>query len=138
MRMEEEKLVFYIDGASNGNPGASGVGIVMCDRDNKEVRCYKRYIGSATNNEAEYIALIIALQEAVKAMVKDVLVYSDSELLVRQVQGIYKVRDDKLKQLYVLFDNLRGYFKNFSIEYIEREKNVKADRLAAQAIREKG
>lgn len=135
--MGEEKLIFYIDGASNGNPGASGVGIVMCDRDHKEIQGYKKYIGSATNNVAEYIALIIALQEAVKARVREVLVYSDSELLVRQVQGTYRVRDDKLKQLYALFDNLRGYFRDFSIEYIEREKNIRADRLATQAIREK-
>lgn len=135
--MEGEKLVFYIDGASKGNPGASGVGIVMCDSDRKEIQSYKKYIGSATNNVAEYIALVIALQEAVKARVRDVLVYSDSELLVRQVQGTYRVKDDKLKQLYILFDNLRGFFKHFSIEYIEREKNKGADRLATQAIREK-
>lgn len=135
--MSEEKLVFYIDGASRGNPGEAGIGIIMCDKDEKEISTYKKYIGSATNNVAEYIALVIALQEAVKARVTDVLVYSDSELLVRQIQGTYRVKDDKLKQLYSLFDNLRGYFKHFSIEYIEREKNKQADKLAAQAIREK-
>lgn len=135
--MMEEKLVFYIDGASRGNPGPSGIGVVMCDRDNKEIAGYKRYIGSATNNTAEYIALIIALQEAVKARVKDVLIHSDSELLVRQVQGTYRVKDDKLKQLYTIFSNLRDYFRDFSIEYIAREKNITADRLAAQAVREK-
>lgn len=133
----EEKLIFYIDGASKGNPGPSGIGVVMCDRDSKEIGTYKRYVGSATNNVAEYLALIVALQEAVKARVKDVSVYSDSELLVRQIQGTYRVKDDKLKQLYTLFDNLKEYFKCFSIEYIEREKNKVADNLAAKAIREK-
>lgn len=135
--MMEEKLIFYIDGASRGNPGPSGIGVVMCDADNKEIETYKRYIGSATNNVAEYLALIIALQEAVKARVRDVLVYSDSELLVRQVQGTYRVKDDKLKQLYTLFDNLRDYFKCFSIEYIEREKNKTADNLATKAVKER-
>lgn len=135
--METDKLVFYIDGASRGNPGSAGVGVRMCDGDHKEIQGYKKYIGSATNNVAEYTALIIALQEAVKASVRDVSVYSDSELLVRQINGIYRVKDDKLKQLYALFENLREYFKHFSIEYIEREKNMEADKLAAQAIREK-
>lgn len=135
--MMEERLIFYIDGASRGNPGPSGVGVAMCDRENKEIGTYRRYIGSATNNVAEYIALIIALQEAVKVRVRDVLIYSDSELLVRQIQGTYRVKDDKLKQLYAIFDNLAGYFRNFSIEYIEREKNKTADGLAAQAIKEK-
>lgn len=135
--MAEGKLIFYIDGASRGNPGPAGVGIAMCDKDGKEISTYKKYIGSATNNVAEYIALIIALQEAVKARVTDVLICSDSELLVRQIQGTYRVKDDKLKQLYSLFDNLKSYFKQFSIEYIEREKNKQADKLAAQAVSEK-
>lgn len=130
-------MVFYIDGASLGNPGDAGIGIVMCDSDRKQIQTYKKYIGEATNNVAEYIALIIALQEAVKAKVRDIMVYSDSELLVRQVKGIYRVRDNKLKQLYTLFDNLKSYFKYFLIEYIEREKNKEADKLAARAAKEK-
>lgn len=135
--MSNEKLVFYIDGASEGNPGHSGVGVVICDEDKKEIKGIKKYIGEATNNVAEYIALIISLQEAIKANVKDVLIYSDSELVVRQLKGIYKVKDGKLKQLYALFENLKDYFKEFSIEYIGREKNKRADKLATQAIREK-
>lgn len=135
--MPSEKLIFYIDGASHGNPGEAGVGIVMCDSDGKSIQTYKKYLGAATNNVAEYCALIIALQEAVKTRVKEVTIYSDSELLVRQVNKIYRVKDDKLKQLYSLFENLKDYFKSFSIEYIERGKNKEADKLAAQAIREK-
>lgn len=135
--MSNEKLIFYIDGASRGNPGASGVGIVMCDENRREIQALKRYIGEATNNVAEYIALILALQEAAKVGVKDVTVYSDSELVVRQVKGTYKVKDNKLKQLYTLFDNLKGYFRDFSVEYIGREENKRADKLATQAIREK-
>lgn len=135
--MDQEKLVFFIDGASSGNPGDSGVGVVMCDRDKNKIQTFKKYIGEATNNVAEYIALIIALQEAIKSRVRDVEIYSDSELLVRQVQGIYKVRDGRLKQFYAIFENLSEYFKNFSIEYIEREKNKEADKLATQAAREK-
>ena len=130
-------MVFYIDGASKGNPGAAGVGIVMCDRDHNLIQKYKKCIGEATNNVAEYMALIIALQEAVKVRVRDVEVYSDSELMVRQVQGTYRVKDNKLKQVYALFENLRDYFCHFSIKYLEREKNKEADRLANQAIKEK-
>jgi len=135
--MEREKLVFYIDGASKGNPGAAGVGVVMCDRDHNLIQKYKKYIGEATNNVAEYMALIIALQEAVKARVREVDIYSDSELLVRQVQGTYRVKDNKLKQVYALFENLRDYFYQFSIKHLAREKNQEADRLANQAVREK-
>ena len=133
--MDEEKLIFYVDGASRGNPGDAGVGFLMCDADSKVIQKYKYYIGESTNNVAEYMALINALQEAVKARVRNVLVYSDSELLVRQVKGIYRVKDNKLKQLYALFSNLKEYFKDFSIEYIEREKNQEADKLASQAIK---
>lgn len=135
--MDPEKLIFYTDGASQGNPGESGIGVVMCDADHKEIQTFKKYIGSTTNNVAEYVAFIIALQEAVKVRVKDVHIYSDSELLVRQVQGIYKVRDNRLKQLYSIFENLKGYFRHFSIEHIDRGKNKVADKLAVQAIREK-
>lgn len=135
--MNSEKLIFYIDGASRGNPGPSGIGVVMCDSDGKEIEAFKRYIGEATNNVAEYISLIIAIHEAIKVNVKNIIVYSDSELVVRQLRGIYRVKDNKLKQLYVLFDNLKDYFNNFSIEYIDRDKNKRADSLASQAIREK-
>jgi len=135
--MESEKLIFYTDGASQGNPGESGVGIVMCDSNNQKIQTFRKYIGSTTNNVAEYVAFIMGMQEAVKARVKDVQFYSDSELLVRQVQGIYKVRDDRLKQLYAIFENLKDYFNNFSIEHIDREKNKEADKLATQAIKEK-
>lgn len=130
-------MIFYIDGASRGNPGKSGIGVVMCDADGKEIQTFKAYIGAeATNNVAEYTALIYAMQEAVKARVKNIEIFSDSELVVRQVKGIYKIKDNKLKQLFVLFENLRSYFREFSLEYIAREKNTKADKLAAQAISE--
>lgn len=135
--MEANRLIFYIDGASHGNPGEAGVGIVMCDADGRPIETRRKYIGTATNNVAEYCALVIALQEAVKVRVKSVLIYSDSELLVRQVCGIYRVKDDKLRQLFALVENLREYFRSFEIEYIDREKNKEADKLAAQSIREK-
>lgn len=135
--MSQEKLIFYIDGASHGNPGEAGVGVVMCDADNKEIQTLGKYIGKATNNVAEYISLIIALQEAMKVRVSCVKVYSDSELVVRQVRGIYKIKDDKLKQLYVICENMIKYFREFSLEYIEREKNTRADKIAMQAVRKK-
>jgi len=135
--MNNEKLVFYIDGASKGNPGHSGIGVVMCDLNHKEIQAFNKYIGETTNNVAEYMALLIALQEAVKVSVKDIAIYCDSELVVRQVNRIYKVKDTRLKQLYTLFDNLKGYFKRVSIEYISREKNKRADYLATLAVRKR-
>ena len=135
--MSNDKLIFYVDGASRGNPGESGVGVVMCDADNKEIQTFQKYIGNTTNNVAEYMALLFAIQEAVKVKVVNVLVHSDSELVVRQMKGIYKVKDDRLKRLYLLVQNLKDYFKTFEIEYISREKNQKADKLATQAIKKK-
>ena len=125
----------YIDGASLGNPGPAGIGVVFVDGQAKPVRQLSKYIGEDTNNVAEYLALIYALQEAVPAGCTSVTVKSDSELLVRQINGQYKVRNGRLRQLHELALHLGRTFRAWRVEHIPREQNRLADRLAGQAAR---
>ncbi|MCK5706354.1 MAG: ribonuclease HI family protein [Candidatus Aureabacteria bacterium] len=135
---KEEKLIIYTDGACSGNPGHSGVGIVLCDESGSIIKKYYRYIGQTTNNIAEYMAFVFALQESLFNNVRHVTVYSDSELMVRQMNGIYKVKNQNILLLYQIAENLKKHFNYFKIEYIEREKNKEADRLARKGAKLKG
>ena len=125
----------YIDGASLGNPGPAGIGVVFVDGGATPVRQFSKYIGEDTNNVAEYLALIYALQEALPAGCANLTIKSDSELLVRQINGQYKVRDARLRQLHDLAVHLGRTFRAWRIEHIPREQNRLADRLAGQAAR---
>jgi len=125
----------FTDGASRGNPGESGIGIVVKDEEGNIVLAFHGYIGLSTNNKAEYAALI-ALLERMRAIRCDRLViHSDSELMVRQLSGRYKVRDAGLKSLHRKAATLLGA-QSFATEvrHIPREKNRDADRLANLAI----
>lgn len=122
----------HIDGASRGNPGPAGVGVVLQDG-NGARRQFAHYIGETTNNVAEYLALVYALQEALQAGYTAVTVKTDSELLARQINGRYKVRDPRLKLLHDLARHLIGGFAQCAIGHIPREENAQADRLAGQA-----
>ena len=125
----------YIDGACSGNPGPAGIGVVIfVDGSYSPTRQLSRYLGHATNNIAEYLALVYALQEAVQLRCEVVAVRTDSELLVRQVQGRYKVRDEVLQLLHGLIGHLTPAFQSMRIEHIPRERNTLADRLATDAI----
>lgn len=124
------KCFLYIDGASSGNPGPAGVGVVICNEKGKVLKKYGKSIGIATNNEAEYRALIEGLKQAVKLKSQMVEVYTDSELLVNQISGIYKVRSENLKELLNEVKRLMKRFKGFIIMNIPREENRVADRLA--------
>ncbi len=124
----------FIDGASRGNPGPAGVGAVFCDEQGKVLAEVSRYLGDATNNVAEYMALLYALQEAQTRGWAQLAVHSDSELLVKQLQGEYKVRDATLRVLYDLARaNIRA-LKQFTIMHVPRERNAHADRLAGHAV----
>ncbi len=124
----------YIDGASRGNPGPAGVGVVFLDGAAQPVRTFSKYVGETTNNVAEYLALIYALQEALHAGYQSVTVKTDSELLARQVSGQYKVRDAHLKVLYDLARHLIDGFTHCTVNHIPRTQNAAADRLAGQAV----
>jgi ribonuclease HI len=123
------------DGASRGNPGESGVGVIVRDETGREVLRISRYLGTTTNNIAEYTALILLLKEIRTLPCTRLVVQSDSELLVRQVNGKYKVRNAGLKKKFDEVQRLRAA-SPFPVEitYVPRTQNAEADRLANQGI----
>lgn len=126
----------FIDGASSGNPGPAGVGVVIKDSQGKSLHSISFFIGEATNNIAEYFSLLLALNECLLLSLKNIDIYSDSQLVVKQLKGEYKIRDDTLKVLYKIVKYLAAKFDRIEYNYIEREKNKEADKLASQAIQE--
>ena len=129
-----QEMKIYVDAAARGNPGKSGIGVVVCDSCDKVVAKLSEYIGQATNNVAEYMALIYALQEALILGAKRVSVFSDSELVVKQISGEYAVKNEELKRLRKQIEHLRKGFEELNITFIRREENKSADKLANQAI----
>lgn len=125
----------YTDGASRGNPGESGIGILLKDENGKVIVALSDYIGSATNNVAEYTALIACLRLAQETNCTRLIVHSDSELMVRQVQGTYKVKDAGLKPLFAQVQELLAAVP-FETEFrhVSREENAEADKLANRGI----
>ncbi len=129
-----EDLIIYTDGAARGNPGPAGIGVILEQNDGSPVAEISDFFGITTNNHAEYLALLAGLKKAVELGAKTVMVKSDSELLVRQLQGIYRVRNERLRRL---FDSCRSYiekFSRFEIIHIPRSENKRADALANRAI----
>lgn len=127
-------LEVYIDGASKGNPGPSGIGVIICRR-GETVKNISTYIGNATNNIAEYTALIYALQEALILKAQELKINTDSELLYRQLKKDYRVKSPNIIGLYNQALHLMSVFKKVSINNISRENNKGADKLATQAIK---
>ncbi|HSB06630.1 MAG TPA: ribonuclease HI family protein [Thermodesulfobacteriota bacterium] len=130
-------LDIYIDGASKGNPGEAGAGIWMTDQEGIKVFEMSRYLGHKTNNEAEYWALLLGLEEAKRLGGIAIRIFTDSELVERQVNGLYRVKNANLKLLHESVIRHLKEFSSFVIQSIPREENQEADRLANQAI-EKG
>lgn len=129
-------LTLHVDGASRGNPGHAGIGV--CITSNGEVvKEYGAYIGQATNNAAEYTALIKGLEIASDLGASEVGVMSDSELIVRQMTGVYQVKNTALRPLYQEARKRAQAFSRFSIRHVPRTENKNADRLANEGI-EKG
>src|SRR3989441_6821002 len=130
----EHYLVAFSDGGARGNPGPSGYGVVIKDETGKKVAALSEYLGHQTNNFAEYQGLIAALEYAVKTGPKALKLISDSELLVRQIKGIYKVKNAVLQDLHARAKELIAKLDWFSIEHVLRGKNSEADRLANEAM----
>jgi len=124
----------YIDGASKGNPGLSGVGVIICNGE-EVIKNIAKCIGEATNNFAEYMALIYGLQEALILRADEVEVKTDSQLLFRQITKQYKVKNANIKPLYEQAAHLISGFSRFDIDFISRSENKGADKLATKAIR---
>jgi ribonuclease HI len=127
-------LTAYTDGGARGNPGPSGYGVVLQDQSGNVVATLSQYLGHQTNNFAEYQALIAALEYTLAHGHKALKVISDSELLVRQIKGIYKVKNAALKDLHARAKQLIGQLDWFSIEHVLRGRNQHADRLANEAM----
>jgi ribonuclease HI len=125
--------IVYTDGASSGNPGPAGIGAVIVMDDRKTT--LSEYIGVTTNNVAEYTALIRALEMALKMGAKRIKVMLDSELVVKQLHGIYRVRNERLLTLYKKTLTLLQKFSTHEIQHIPREENTEADRLSKEGIR---
>ena len=123
----------FTDGGSRNNPGPAGIGIVIQDLTGTVLETKNEYIGEKTNNEAEYLALIQGLKLALKYG-KKALVFLDSELVVRQLNGQYKVKNAGLKPLFDEVQVLKMGFTNLSFKHIIREKNRLADKLVNEAI----
>lgn len=127
------KVVVYSDGASKGNPGDAGAGFVVIDADGRELKKGSRYLGKSTNNIAEYLGAIMGLECAHELGARDVLLRADSELMVKQLNGIYRVKNQGLKPLYEQLMDIKGRFHSFRVEHVPRAQNAKADRLASGA-----
>ena len=130
----EKYLVAHTDGGARGNPGPAGYGVVIHDSAGNRVAGLSQYLGHRTNNFAEYQALIAALEYAVEHGPKALKVISDSELLVRQIKGIYKVKEPTLRDLHARASQLIRQLEWFEIEHVLRGHNKEADRLANEAM----
>lgn len=132
--MEKDKFIIYTDGGSRGNPGPSAIGAVVGQKE------YGEQIGRTTNNVAEYSAVIFALKKAKqlltgkKAALTNVELRTDSELLVKQLNGEYKIKDADLQPLFIQIWNLKQDFRNVSFVHVAREQNKKADSLVNRAL----
>ena len=129
------KLTIFTDGGARGNPGPAGIGVVIKEN-GRTIKEYGKYIGETTNNQAEYRALISALETAKEMGAEEVNIFMDSELIVKQVKGEYKVKHPGLAPLFLKLHNLRMGFKKFSVAHIRRERNTEADALVNKAINE--
>ena len=126
----------YTDGASRGNPGQAGAGVVLMDQDGRPISNVKKFLGICTNNEAEYQALILGLEESLKKKSRRIKIHLDSELIVRQMEGTYKIKSGKLIGFAKEVRKLLSIFDAYAIRHVPREKNREADRLANEAIDE--
>ena len=130
----ENYLVAHSDGGARGNPGPAGYGVVIQDKSGRKVAALSQYLGNQTNNFAEYQGLIAALEYAIEHGPKALKLISDSELLVRQIKGIYKVKNPTLQDLHARAKELIRQLEWFSIGHAMREDNQEADRLANEAM----
>jgi len=134
------KIIIYTDGGSRGNPGPAAIGVVICNEKGEEIKKYSEYIGEATNNEAEYRAVIFALKKVKqlfgKKKVRDleIEINSDSELLVSQLRGLYKILEPRIGELFLKVWNLKIDFKNVIFNLIPRGRNKTADKLVNEAL----
>ena len=129
-----KSIEIFVDGASRGNPGPSGIGIVFFDDKKNIVKKLFKFIGNTTNNIAEYTALIYGLQEALIDRYENITVRSDSELMTKQLRGEYRVKNENLRPYYEQFLHLSRGFNKIEVVAIDRKDNGVADKLANKAV----
>ena len=134
------KIIIYTDGGSRGNPGPGAIGVVFCNQKGEVIKEFSEYLGNCTNNEAEYQAVIFALKKFKSLFGKklakstEIEIRSDSELLIKQLKGEYKVLEPKIQSLFIQIWNLKIDFKKVSFKAISRNKNIRADKLVNEAL----
>ena len=135
-----KKIIIYTDGGSRGNPGPAAIGVVFCNENGQRIKEYSEFLGEATNNEAEYRAVVFALKKFKAlfgkklAQSSEVELKSDSELIVKQLKGEYKILEPNIQRLFLEVWNLRLDFKKMKFTLISREKNKETDRLVNEAL----
>jgi ribonuclease HI/probable phosphoglycerate mutase len=134
--MVDKRLSLFTDGACRGNPGNGGAGAVLVGKNGEVVSTAKRFLGHCTNNIAEYQALILGLGEALGRGATAISIYLDSELIVRQIQGVYRVKNPTLKPLMADVRALLDRFDTWQVAHVPRSENAAADKLANEAIDE--
>jgi ribonuclease HI len=132
----KKTLRLFTDGAARGNPGPAGAGVVIEDDQGTRLCGRHRFLGKATNNEAEYLALIEGLKAAAEWKPDRLEIYLDSKLVVEQMKGRYRVKKPELKPLHAQAKELLDGFADFDIDHVERERNKGADALANRALDE--
>jgi len=132
--MKLNRVTICTDGASRGNPGQAAIGATIKDEQGRLVARISQRIGWTTNNQAEYKAIIAALQEAIRLGARQVELNADSELVVRQIKGKYRVKNAALKPLYQQVKQLQDCLESFTINHIPRQQNREADQLANLAL----
>ncbi len=127
-------LSIYTDGASRNNPGQAAIGVVIADGEGKVLAKISKAIGVATNNQAEYMAVIAGLEKAARMGATEITINTDSELVVKQLNGLYRVKNSELKFLYEQALQIMGKFSKCSVKHVLRNHNSEADKLANLAL----
>ena len=133
--MKIKRVIIFTDGAAKNNPGPAAIGAIIQDTQGNPIASISQPIGTTTNNQAEYRAIITALEYAIRLGANQVDMRSDSELVVRQIKGQYRVKKESLKPLYQQVKQLQSQFEGFSITCIPRQENKEADRLANLSLK---
>lgn len=128
------KVIINSDGGSRSNPGPAAIGVVLSDKNGNVLKEVSEKIGRATNNQAEYSALVRGLQEAKKIKADEVDIVMDSELVVKQIKQEYKVKDKDLAILFIKAWNILQTFEKWSIKHVRRDRNKRADELVNKAL----
>jgi ribonuclease HI len=132
--LDAEKVIIFTDGAARGNPGPAAIGVIIQDEYGNTLARISRRLANTTNNQAEYRAIIAGLEKAISLGAKRVLLKSDSELVVNQIIGKYRIKNTALRPLYQKVVQLAGIVESLVVSYIPRERNSRADALANKAL----